>query len=114
MARQAANQDLIVTSIQDLMDNVITALQYADKVGKGLKSATESFDQFARSVNKRLLPKVQKLSALGVKPGKSKEIPGRIASYEMRLSDDMLTIEGEAETVEESGVVEAFPKKVSA
>ena len=115
MARQAANQDKIVENVQDLMDNLITVLNYAEKVGRGLKSASDNFDQFARSVNRRLLPKVQKLASLGVKPAKAKEIPGRITSYEMRLSDDPMIIEGEAEAVEEMGVIEAFPKqKISA
>jgi DNA recombination protein RmuC len=114
MARQAANQDAIVEGVQELMDNIITALSYADKVGKGLKSAADNFDQFARSVNRRLLPKARQLGTLGVKPGKSKELPGRIVSYEVRLSDDVLTIEGESEAIEDTGVIEAFPKKVSA
>lgn len=114
MARQAANQDAIIGCVQDLMDNVITVLNYAEKMGRGLKSAADNFDQFARSVNKRLLPKVRQLASLGVKPAKNKELPGRITSYEVRLSDDMLTIEGESETVEEVGIIEAFPKKVSA
>jgi DNA recombination protein RmuC len=114
MARQAANQDVIVECVQELMDNIVTVLNYAEKMGKGLKSAADNFDQFARSVNRRLLPKVRQLASLGVKPMRTKELPGRISSYEVRLSDDALMIEGEAEAVEEMGVIETFPKKVSA
>jgi len=100
MMRQAENQDSIVSSMQDLMDNVIVVLSYADKVGKGLKQAADNFDQFARSVNKRMLPKIRQLISLGVKPNKNKELPARITSYDIRPSDDMLMIEGEAEAVE--------------
>lgn len=100
MMRQAENQDAIVTSIQDLLDNVVVVLSYADKVGRGLKLAADNFDQFARSVNKRMLPKVQRLIGLGLKPNKNKVVPNRIISYDIRQSEDMLTIEGEAEAVE--------------
>ncbi len=98
--RQAENQDAIVASVQDLLDNMIVVLSYADKVGRGLKAANDSFDAFARSVNKRMLPKIRQITSLGIKPNKSKELPGRITSYDVRPSDDMLTIEGDVETVE--------------
>ncbi len=100
MMRQAENQDAIVTSMQDLMDNVIVVLGYADKVGRGLKQAADNFDQFARSINKRMLPKIRQLVSLGVKPTKNKELPAKIISYDIRASDDMLVIEGEVEAVE--------------
>ncbi len=114
LARQAENQDAIVDSVQELMDSTVTVLGYADKLGRGLKSAADGFDAFARSVNGRMLPKLRKLMSLGVKPAKGRAMPGRIASYEVRLANDML-IEAEAETVEEIGVVEELPrKKISA
>ncbi len=98
--RQAENQDAIVASIQDLLDNMIVVLSYADKVGRGLKSASDNFDQFARSVNKRMLPKIRQMVSLGVKPNKNKDIPARIVSYDIRPSDDMLTIDGDVEIVD--------------
>jgi DNA recombination protein RmuC len=114
MEKQAANQEAIVAGIQDLMDSMAVMLSHAEKVGRGLKSAADNFGQFASSVNMRVLPKVRKLIGLGVKPNKNKELPARIASYEIRLSDDILTIEGESEVVEELSLIESFPKKVSA
>ena len=65
-----------------------------------LKLAMDSFDQFARSANKRMFPKIRQLVALGVKPTKNKEIPVRMTSYDIRPSDDMIVIEGEVEEVE--------------
>ncbi|HEU5048566.1 MAG TPA: DNA recombination protein RmuC [Rickettsiales bacterium] len=100
MMRQAENQEVIVNSVQELLDNVITVLAYSDKVGRGLKLANDYFDQFARSVNKRMLPKMRQLVSLGLKPNKIKEIPAKITSYDIRPSDDMMIIEGEVETVE--------------
>lgn len=99
MMRQAENQDAIVTNVQELLDNVITMLAYSDKVGRGLKLANEYFDQFARSVNKRMLPKMRQLISLGIKPNKNKEMPSKITSYDIRPSDDLMIIEGEVETV---------------
>lgn len=101
MVRQAENQDAIVTGVQELIDNVAVVLGYADKVGRGLKLAMDNFDQFARSINKRMLPKIRQLTSLGVKPNKNKTLPGRITSYDTRPSDDnMIVIEGEVEEVE--------------
>lgn len=100
MVRQAENQDAIVAGTQELLDNVVVVMGYADKVGRGLKLAMDNFDQFARSVNKRMFPKIRQLVSLGVKPNKNKEIPMRMTSYDIRPSDDMIIIEGEVEEVE--------------
>lgn len=109
LMRQSENQELIITQAQQLMDNVITMLGHAEKVGKGLKTAVSSFDSFARSVNRNVLPKMRKMKTLGVKPEKNATIPSRIAGF----SDDM-QIEGEAEVVTdmtEAQVIEDFTKK---
>lgn len=98
--RQAENQDAIIAGVQDLLDNMVVVLTYADKMGRGIKTAADNFDMFARSVNKRMLPKIRQLTSLGVKPNKSKELPSRLVSYDIRPSDDMLTIEGDVEAVE--------------
>lgn len=98
--RQAENQDAIIASVQELLDNMVVVLGYADKMGRGIKAAADNFDQFARSVNKRMLPKIRQLVSLGVKPNKSKDLPSRLVSYDMRPSDDMLTIEGDVEMAE--------------
>lgn len=116
LSRQAENQDEIVSGVQDLMDNVITVLSYAERVGKGIKTAADSFEQFARSVNSRMLPKLKGLVRLGVKPAKNKELPGRITSYDVRAADDsMITIDGDVEGVEDYSSVSAIedytPKK---
>ncbi|MEI6730154.1 MAG: DNA recombination protein RmuC [Pseudomonadota bacterium] len=97
MMRQAENQDLIVQNIQDLMDNIVTVLSYSDKLGRSIKSANDSFDQFAKSVNSRMLPKMRKLIGLGINPAKSKDLPNRITSYDIRPADDMPMIENSLE-----------------
>lgn len=102
MIRQAENQATIVTKVQELMDSVITVLKYSDKVGRGVSQAAKSFDEFASSINKRMLPKMRQIVALGVKPAKISELPMRITSYDVRPSDDMIVIEGEVEMLLEA------------
>ncbi len=114
IARQMENQDEIVGSVQDLMDNMVNVLTYAEKVGKGLKSANDHFEQFARSVNSRMLPKLKRLVSLGVKPSKQKELPGRLTSYDIRPSNDMLFIDSDADAIEEyPAIMDSKEKEVA-
>jgi DNA recombination protein RmuC len=106
LMRQSENHDRIITQTQQLMDTVITMLGHAEKVGKGLKTAVSSFDSFAKSANRNVLPKLRKMKTLGVKPEKNAEIPARIVGF----ADDM-QIEGEVETLSEATVIEDFSKK---
>lgn len=110
LVRQSENHDLILKNVSQLMDHIVTMLGYAERVGKGIKSAADGFDQFSRSVNRNVLSKMRQLAGFGVKPAKSKEIPSRLSSFEVRVSEDMLTIEGEAERVGEPAVIEDLTK----
>lgn len=111
LAKQSENHDLIIKNVQQLMDNVVNMLIYADKVGKGIKSAADSFDQFAKSVNRNVLSKMRTLATYGVKSAKGKEIPARIGTFEVRTTEDMLTIDGEAEVMGEAQAIEDFTKQ---
>jgi DNA recombination protein RmuC len=111
-ARQEENQMLIVQQVQELMDNLVTVLSYAEGVGKNLKNAVGSFNKFAGSINNRTLGKLQKLVSLGVSPKKA--LPSRIPNFEVRLTEELL-IEGEAEAIEDYGLIESIPReKISA
>lgn len=110
ISRQAENQELIVRTMQEFMDNVITLFGHADKVGKGLKSAADGYNQFAKSANSRILSKMRRFLALGVHPLKAGELPKALQNYEMTLAHEMITIDAEPET----SVIEPFPRKVSA
>ena len=97
MVRQAENQEKILATVEELMDNIITALSYSDKVGRAIKRASDDFNNFAGSVNTRMLPKMRKLLSFGVTPKKSRELPAKITSYDVRPSDEIITIENEVE-----------------
>ncbi|MBN66203.1 MAG: hypothetical protein CMM94_01365 [Rickettsiales bacterium] len=94
-ARQDENQQRIVQNVSEVMDSMITALKHVDGVGKNIQGSAKKFDDFARSLNGRLLPKLRKLQQLGVEPPKNKELPVSIASYEVRKTDEIITIDAE-------------------
>lgn len=95
LVRQSENYEHILGQTQQLMDNMVTALGHAEKMGRGLKSAAEHFSSFTQSVNSRLLPKMQQLGKLGIRPAKAKALPARLPAYELRTLDGMIEIEGE-------------------
>src|SRR5579875_2158885 len=68
----------------------------AVKVGRGIETAANAFADFAKSVNRRLLPQAGKLDRLGVQT--SKALPASVPAYEVRRLED--AIEGEAEEIE--------------
>lgn len=98
LARQAENQEKIIESTRHLIDGIITIMQYAEKVGRGLKQAHTAFDNFARSTNSRLLPRARTLINLGVEPTRNKKLPGHLPVS----GEDAHLIDAEAETGEDS------------
>lgn len=96
-ARQMQNYATIIESIENLMESTATVLSHADRIGAGLKKAAEDFNKMASSANRRLIPRMQKLAALGVKPARNKALPNPIMSYDLRRLDDALSIDLEAE-----------------
>lgn len=109
--RQSESHELIIRTMQQLMDSVITMLAHADKVGKGIKSAADNFKQFSASINRNVLSKMRNLTIYGIKPAKNKEIPAKIGSFEVLVTEDALLIEGEVEQVEDAQVAEDFSKQ---
>ncbi|WP_370154296.1 DNA recombination protein RmuC [Ferrovibrio sp.] len=92
--RQVENLDQIVEAVGKLVESTGTALTLAEKVGRGLQQASDSFDQFSRSVNRRLLPRMRSLAKLGIRPGKA---PQALPSFEftIRNTDDIIDAEAE-------------------
>ncbi|MCD6035356.1 MAG: putative recombination protein (RmuC family) [Rickettsiales bacterium] len=97
--RQEKNYDAIVHEFSTLMGNLGVVLQYAFKVGLGIQRAAESYQNLSRSVNGRLLPKMKKLTKMGVGLPKNKELPANLPDYHISV-DKSPVIEGEAEDME--------------
>jgi len=96
MGRQAENQEQIVEASRRLLDSIITALSYAEKVGSGLESAAKNFEAFTKSVNSRLLPRSLALVKLGVRPQKKGRDLKGLSVFQIHTFDSSVTIEGEA------------------
>lgn len=95
LGRQAENQERIVEATRQLLDSVVTALGYAERVGSGLESAAKNFAAFTKSVNSRLLPRSRALVGLGVRPQKKgSELKG-LAAFEVTKFDASTFLEGE-------------------
>lgn len=102
--RQNENQQRIISEVSELMGAVITVLAHVDGVGKNLKNAAQKFDEFAKSVNKRMLPKLRTLNKLGVEAPKNKPLPMAVPlvleSYEpiidLHDESDVLALEAKA------------------
>lgn len=103
LAKQAENQEEIVHATELLLDSVIVVLDYASGVGKGIRAAAKQFGKLGKSINTRLLPRARALGELGVKPTKSRDLPGEIAGYELRILENGQLIDGEAEQVSDTG-----------
>ncbi|MDE2165223.1 MAG: DNA recombination protein RmuC [Alphaproteobacteria bacterium] len=97
LMRRAENHQQIIDGTRALIEAVGVVLGHALAVGKGLKSASESFGQLTNSVNKRLLAKIRNLGKLGVQP--AKPLPGNLPDFSINVREGA-TIEGEAEEVE--------------
>lgn len=95
--RQAENLEKIVESVTGLIESTATALTLADRVGRGLQTATEQFEAFSRSVNARLLPRVRKLAQFGIRP--SKAGPAALPSFNVSVQRPEEFIEAEVEDV---------------
>lgn len=99
-AKQADNYDTIIESIENLMDSTATVLGYADRIGANIKKAADEFNKMASSANRRLIPRMQKLASMGVKPRNNKPLPAPILSYDLRRMDDALAFDLDAENAD--------------
>lgn len=93
LARQIANHEEIIGRTRLLLDGITIALGKASDIGKNLRRAAESFDEFGRSVNRSLLPRARTLVTLGVKPDKA--VPNPLPAFSVHTEENI--IEGEAE-----------------
>lgn len=99
--RQAENQRRIIDGTQILLEAVVTVLRLTAGIGKGLKSAAESYEQLTRSINQRLLPRARRLVALGVQGGKA--LPANLPVFAVTSQEADHLIEGDAaELVEDT------------
>jgi DNA recombination protein RmuC len=96
-AKQQENYGVIIESIENLMESTATVLSYADKIGANIKKAADEFNRMANSANRRLIPRMQKLVGMGVKPARNKALPSPIMSYDLRRLDDALSFDMDAE-----------------
>ncbi|MFN4309704.1 MAG: DNA recombination protein RmuC [Ferrovibrio sp.] len=93
--RQLENSEKIMEAVGQLIESTATALTLADKVGRGLQQATEQFETFSRSVNARLLPRIRRLSQLGIRSSKT---PAALPSFQVSVQRNDV-IEADAEDV---------------
>lgn len=97
LMRQVENQTRIVETTQLLLDGIGVALGHAAAVGRGIKTAAESFAKLTGSVNQRLLPRARNLGKLGIQP--NKPLPANLPAYSVHNHEDQL-IDGEAAEIE--------------
>jgi DNA anti-recombination protein RmuC len=93
LARQVENHEKIVERTRLLLEGIATTLGKVGDVGRNLKRAAESFDDFGRSVNRTLLPRARHLVQLGMQP--NKPVPDNLPSFTVHVEESI--IEGEAE-----------------
>lgn len=96
-AKQTENYDVIIASIENLMESTGTVLSHADSIGTNIRRAADAFNKMASSVNRRLLPRMKQLSAMGVTPAKGKALPKPVMTYDVRRMDDAFALEAEDE-----------------
>ncbi|MAR56804.1 MAG: hypothetical protein CMM93_06440 [Rickettsiales bacterium] len=96
-AKQQENQQQIMVLMQEVMDTFATALGHVDGIGKGLQSSAKKFDDFAASLNARLLPKLRRLEGYGVTTSANKPLPHAMPRYDLQRRDDIVTLEAEEE-----------------
>jgi DNA recombination protein RmuC len=98
LLRQVEGHEKIVETTRALVDGVVVMLGHAASLGRGLRSAAESFARLTASANQRLLPRARNLAKLGVQP--NKPLPANLPSYSVHTQETELLLEAEAETVE--------------
>ena len=69
LKKQAENQQEVINQLEELFQSIATVIEAGGKLGRGLTSAVNAYDSFAKSVNGRLLSRSVKLIKLsGIKP----------------------------------------------
>lgn len=96
LARQAENQEQIITTVQKLVDGVLKFVGHVEKMGKGLKSATDAFVSISGSFNRSVLPSIRVLHKMNASGLKENDLPAPMKVFYLTQPDDML-LEGDAE-----------------
>lgn len=96
-ARQNENHGKILEGISQVMESLTVMLNHFGKVGSAIKSAADAFNDATSSTNSRLIPRIEKLAAMGVKPAQGKELPKRLPHYDMQRKDAPQVIDLQAE-----------------
>jgi len=113
-ARQEENQQQIIAVVREVMESFAAALVHVDGVGKGVQSTAKKLDDFVRSINRFLLPRLRKLEGMGVQPAKGGALPHALASYEIRRTDEVVTIDGDEPLAAHSALVDEREERKSA
>lgn len=103
-AQRMESYDLIAKSVSELMESVITAIAYAEGMGRGIKTLADSYAKFASSINGRMIGRLKKLNKMGVSPSNNKPIPARLPIYDVQKHEEVLDLEAEDATTDEKVV----------
>ena len=98
LLRRVESHQKIVETTRALLDGTAVMLGHAATLGRGLKTAAESFARLTASVNQRLLPRARNLAKLGVQP--NKPLPPNLPAYSVHTQEAELLLEADAEPVE--------------
>ncbi len=94
-AQKNENREQLVQLSEELLDALVGAFSHMEKVGKGISNAAENFSKFAGSTNRFVLPRMRKLVQQGARPAKARDIPARLAVFEVRALDEAPTLDAE-------------------
>ena len=97
LGKQAENHERIIQGTQALLDSISIVVEHTQRVGKGLRTAAESYVKLTSSINTRLLPRTHGLLAHGVRPQRHGEIPKSITGFQIIQLESGELIEGEVE-----------------
>lgn len=91
---QADNAEVIRDLATDLVDRLTTALTHAEKVGNAITQAAKGYDQFAGSMNRKVLPVMKSMGGKGLTlPAKG--LPNALPKLDVRKD----AIDADAEPV---------------
>ncbi len=99
IGRQADNRDKIVESVHGLIESLTVMLNHAGSVGRGLRTAANSYVKLSGSINSRVLPRARKLIEQGIE-SPMKGLPKALPTYQVVDTDMADVIDTEAEVVD--------------
>ena len=102
LGQQAENQERIIDATRVLLQRTAVMIGHAANVGKGLKSASDHYSRWLKSINSSLLPATRALDTLGVRPD-GRKLPQRLPSFEVVDVETEALIEAEASELRATG-----------